>query len=245
MFGIGKKKETHVLDYSLLHTDMHSHLLPGVDDGAADLDASIQMIRGLMQLGYKKLITTPHILWDMYQNTRDDLLRRHEVFIKNLEQEGITTEVMQAAEYFLDDHLKSLLEKREPLLTLHDNLVLVEFSLAHEPLELKDVLFEMQMQGYQPVIAHPERYVYNIRNKEFFEILKYGGYLFQLNILALAGAYGKEVHDLARYFIKNDYYELAGTDLHHAKHIELLQHPSIAVELKPLIDAGRLMNSTL
>jgi tyrosine-protein phosphatase YwqE len=245
MFGIGKKKESHVLDYSQLHTDMHSHLLPGVDDGAADLNASVQMIRGLMQLGYKKFITTPHILWDMYQNTRDDLLRLHEVFIKDLEQEGITAEILLAAEYFVDDHLKTLLEKREPLLTLHENLVLVEFSLAHEPLELKDVLFEMQMQGYQPVIAHPERYVYNIRNKEFFEILKYGGYLFQLNILALAGAYGKEVHDLARYFIKSDYYDLAGTDLHQARHIELLQHPSITTELKPLIDSGKLMNRNL
>lgn len=245
MFGIGKKKDLQVFDYSMLHTDMHSHLLPGVDDGAADLDASVLMIRGLMELGYRKFITTPHILWDMYQNTRDDLLRRHEAFLKNLGEQGISAEVSLAAEYFVDDHVKHLLEKKEPLLTLHDNLVLVEFSLAHEPLELKDVLFEMQMQGYQPVIAHPERYVYHYRNKEFFEILKYGGYLFQLNILALAGAYGKEVHDLARYFIKNDYYDLAGTDLHHARHIELLQHPSIATELKPLIDAGRLINAGL
>lgn len=239
------KKESTVFDYGLLGADMHSHLIPGIDDGAPDFATSLQLINGLTQLGFKKLITTPHIMWDMYQNTRDDILKRYERLKEQLEAEKINVDIKPAAEYFLDENVKKLLADRKPLLTIHDNLVLVEFSMASEPLDLKEILFEMQMQGYQPVIAHPERYVYHERNKAFFEDLKISGFYFQLNIMSLAGTYGKAVHDLARYFIKNQYYDLAGTDLHNQHHLSQLQNPSIIPILKELVDSGKLMNKDL
>ena len=117
--------------------------------------------------------------------------------------------------------------------------------MASEPLDFKELLFEMQMQGYQPVIAHPERYVYHERNKDFFEDLKTAGYFFQLNIMALAGAYGKSINELAKYFIKHQYYELAGTDLHNLHQLDHLQNPSIAHGLKELLDSGKLINPAL
>lgn len=239
------KKESAAFDYSLLGADMHSHLIPGIDDGAPDFAASVQLINGLTQLGFKKLVTTPHIMWDMYQNTRDDILKRYEVLMKQLEAEGIKVDIAAAAEYFLDENVKKLLAGKEPFLTIHDNLVLVEFSMASEPLDLKEILFEMQMQGYQPVIAHPERYVYHERNKAFFEDLKISGFYFQLNIMSLAGTYGKAVQELARYFIKNQYYELAGTDLHNQHQLPHLQNHSITPLLKELVDSGKLMNIDL
>ena len=242
----GSKKESHhEFDYGLLGADMHSHLLPGVDDGSPDLATSIKLINGLTELGFKKLITTPHILWEIYQNTRDDLLRRCDILKEEVSKQGITTEIKVAGEYYLDDNVKSLLANKEPLLTIHDNLVLVEFSMASEPIDFRELLFEMQMQGYQPVIAHPERYIYQERNKEFFEELKIAGYHFQLNIMSLAGAYGKTVNELARYFVKKGYYELAGTDLHNQHQLSHLQHSSISQVLKEMIDSGKLMNPHL
>ena len=172
------KKDSDAFDYGLLKTDMHSHLLPGIDDGSPDLATSVEMINGLIHLGFKKLITTPHVMQDMYPNKRDDILKSYEILKKHLETERINVELGVAAEYFLDDNLRKLLEDKEPLLTFGDNLVLVEFSMASEQYNFKELLFEMQMQSYQPVIAHPERYIYQEKNKEFFEELKSAGYLF-------------------------------------------------------------------
>ena len=239
------KKDSDTFNYGLLGADMHSHIIPGIDDGSPDLETSIKLIEGLTELGFKKLITTPHIMQDMYLNNRDDILERCEVLKNHLASVKINVEIEAAAEYFLDDNLKRLLANKEPLLTFGDNLVLVEFSMASEPIAFKELLFEMQMQDYQPVIAHPERYVYHERNKEFFEELKSAGYLFQLNIMALAGAYGKSVHDLAKYFIKHQYYELAGTDLHNPHQLLHLHNHSIVHGLKELLDSGKLINPTL
>ena len=238
-------KKEGAFDYHLLGADMHSHLIPGIDDGAPDLDTSVQLINGLMHLGFKKLITTPHVMQDMYPNKRDDILRQYESLKNELNAEGINVEIAVAAEYFLDDNFKKIVERKEPLLSFGDNLVLVELSMASEPLDFRAILFEMQMQGYQPVIAHPERYVYHERNKEFFEDLKTAGYFFQLNIMALAGAYGKSINELAKYFIKHQYYELAGTDLHNLHQLDHLQNPSITHGLKELLDSGKLINPEL
>ena len=239
------KRESGGFDYGLLGADMHSHLLPGIDDGSPDLPTSIQLINGLLQLGFKKLITTPHIMQDMYPNKRDDILQRYEALKKDIEREGIKVELEVAAEYFLDDNLKKLLTNKEPLLTFGDKLVLVEFSMASEPFDFKELLFEMQMQNYLPVIAHPERYIYHEKSKDFFEELKAAGYLFQLNIMSLAGAYGKSVNELARYFIKHEYYDIAGTDLHNIHQLSHLQSHSIAHGLKELVDSGKLLNPEL
>lgn len=238
-------KKDSGFDYGILGADMHSHLLPGIDDGSPDLATSVKLIEGLRELGFKKIITTPHIMQDMYPNKRDDILQGYEALKKHLVAENINVEIEAAGEYFLDDNLKKLLADKEPLLTFGDNLVLVEFSMASEPFDLKELLFEMEMQNYRPVIAHPERYIYHERNKVFFENLKIAGCLFQLNIMALAGAYGKTVHELARYFIKHQYYELAGTDLHNEQQLAYLHNPSIVHGLKELIDSGKLMNPGL
>lgn len=224
---------------------MHSHLIPGIDDGSPDIETSLVLIKGMVDAGYKKLITTPHILWDMYQNTREDILLKFEVLKEKIKEEGLEVELGVGAEYYLDDYVKELLKKKEPLLTITKNLVLVEFSLASEPIDLTDILFELQVQGYQPVIAHPERYIYNERNKYFFEVLKSSGLLFQLNILSLSGFYGKAVQEMANYFLKNEFYELAGTDLHNQHHLEALANPALNVSLKKLVDSGKLINQDL
>ena len=124
-------------------------------------------------------------------------------------------------------------------------MVLTEFSMASPSFDLKEVLFEMQIQGYQPVIAHPERYTYLEHNKNFYDELKDAGYLFQLNILSLSGYYSDSVMELARYLAKKGYYDLVGTDLHHIRHLEALKNPSVFSSLQKLVDSGKIQNSTL
>ncbi len=244
LFSRQKKTPTARNDYSVLKTDVHSHLIPGIDDGSPDINTSLQLIRGMVDLGYSKLITTPHIMWDMYKNTSEKIQEGIAKLKEAVKAEGIQVEIHAAAEYFLDDYVAGLLKANEPLLTVSGNKVLVEFSLAHAPMSLKDILFELQMQGYHPIIAHPERYIYLESNKEFFDELKDIGCLFQLNLLSLGTYYGKSVHEMALYLIKKGYYEVAGTDLHHFRHLNALQTQAIQAPLQKLLSSGKLINAT-
>lgn len=246
MFNLfGKKKPATPFDFSLLGTDMHSHLLPGIDDGATDIENSLELIKGLHSLGYKKFITTPHIMAGMYHNTPEIINDRLALVRQALEQHNIPVTIHAAAEYFLDEHVEELLQKREPLLTLSENLVLTEFSMAQPPMNIKDILFEMQMQGYQPVIAHPERYTYLIQDKKFYHELKDIGCYFQLNILSLTGGYGKVVSELAQYLLKNNFYNLLGTDLHHLRHLDALHNPALAEPINKILSTNQLLNQSL
>jgi tyrosine-protein phosphatase YwqE len=241
-----KAKPSHSgFDYSLLKADMHSHLIPGIDDGSPDMETSLRLVRGMMELGYKKLITTPHVMWDMYRNTREGILEKLEPLRSAVKAEGLDVEINAAAEYFLDDYMEALVKKNEPLLTISGNMVLVEFSMAHPSMSLKEILFDMQMQGYVPVIAHPERYTYLEHQKDFYEELKTIGCLFQLNILSLTNHYGKSVHKLAQYLINKGYYDIIGADLHHERHLSALRDPALIAPLKKLLDTGKIINDQL
>ena len=223
---------------------MHSHLLPGIDDGSPDMSASLQLIRGLKELGYKKIITTPHVLWEIYPNTRETIVNKQQEVQKEIEAAGIDIEFKAAAEYFIDDHFADQLKNKVPLLTISANMVLVEFSMVNMPMDLQEVLFEMQLQNYQPVLAHPERYSFLLRKKEVFDELKNAGCLFQLNLLSLSGHYGEGIQQIAESLLKKGYYDYAGTDLHHHRHLSLLQNlPSAAV--KKLQDTGLIKNHLL
>ena|SRR5258706_4106539 len=245
LFSRKKPGREQRFDFSLLNADMHSHLLPGIDDGAEDIENSLELIKGMRELGYKKLITTPHVMWDMYKNTHEIILEKLASVQEAVKKAGIDVEIKAAAEYFLDEHVEELLRNKEPLLTIKDNMVLTEFSMAFPSMNIKDVLFEMQMQGYQTIIAHPERYVYLERNKEFYTELKDAGCYFQLNLLSLGGHYGRSVVELAHYLLKSGFYNLVGTDLHHLGHLEGLQRFEMPVSLKKLLDEGQLLNPTL
>ena len=239
------KSAKEKIDLSILKADVHSHLIPNIDDGSPDIQTSLLLIRGMMEFGYKKIITTPHIMWDMYRNDSQVILKGLEQLRSAVKTEGLDIEINAAAEYFLDDHVEGLIKNNEPLLTISGNMVLVEFSMAHPSMSLKDILFEMQMQGYQPVIAHPERYSFAANDKKFYDELKTIGCLFQLNLLALGNYYGKAVHDLAQYLIKKEYYDMVGTDLHHFRHLDNLNNPSLLTPLKKMLDSGKIRNQDL
>ena len=246
MFSIFKKRPQHPPDLSGLVTDMHSHLVPGIDDGATDVANSIELINGLRELGYQKFITTPHVLWDIFKNNSATITPSYEALKAGLAENKINTPIKFAAEYFLDYHVDELIEDQKPLLTIKDNWVLVEFSFVSAPLDLKEKLFSLQMSGYQPVIAHPERYTYFGRTKEQYEELKEAGHYLQVNLLSLTGYYGKIVQEIAQMLVKNKYVDFLGTDLHHIRHLNALQSASQLTDtIKLLQDSGTLLNPVL
>ena len=246
MFSIFKKRAQQPPDLSGLVTDMHSHLIPGIDDGATDAANSIELINGLRELGYQKFIATPHILWDIFKNNKATITPAFENLKTALVNSNINVPIKFAAEYFLDYHVDELIEDEIPLLTLKDNWVLVEFSFVSAPLDLKDKLFSLQMSGYQPVIAHPERYTYFGRTKEKYEELKEAGHFLQVNLLSLAGYYGRIPQEIAMMLVKNKFVDFLGTDLHHTRHLHAIQTASQLTDtIKLLQDSGTLLNPTL
>ena len=240
-----KKKYTEPLDLSWLQTDLHSHLIPGIDDGAQEISDSIELITGMVQLGYKKLITTPHVLWEVYPNTTEIITRGLDGLKSAVKDAAIPVEIHAAAEYFMDEHFSDQLEKKVPLLPISGNMVLVEFSMITAPMDLKDMLFEMQLQNYQPLIAHPERYAYLTNRRAVYDELKDNGCLFQLNLLSLTGYYGSTVQELAEYLIKKNYYDFAGTDLHGTRHLAALQKLSASPLYQKIKEEGVLKNNSL
>ena len=243
MLSIFRKKSSVDVDYSVLGTDMHSHILPGIDDGAADATQSIALMDGLKELGFKKFITTPHVMSDMYPNTPATI----ENAFENLKQvTGPDIPLRPAAEYFLDESFDDLLQQPQPLLCIANSIVLVELSFVTTSINFKERIFNMQIRGYQPVLAHPERYLYFGNSRGIYDELKDAGCQFACNILSFTGYYGKGPVELANYLLKKDYVDYLGTDVHHVRHIEALRKAQLVMPImQRLADTGRLLNSRL
>ncbi len=246
MFGLFKKKLREAVDLSGLVADMHSHLIPGIDDGATDLETSIVMIRGLYELGYRKFIATPHVMWEMFKNTPEIIENGARNVRERLAATEMKVEFRGAAEYYMDEHLDDMLDQNIPLLTIHKNMVLVEFSFIRQPMDLKEKLFQLQIKGYQPIIAHPERYLYFGAHKNVYDELHDMDCILQLNLLSLCGYYGKKQEELAQYLIKKKYVSLVGSDLHNPRHTDILRASSVVSDtVNRLLDEGALLNPEL
>lgn len=233
------------MNYSLLRADIHSHLLPGIDDGADSLLNALELISGLKNLGFSKLITTPHIRSDMYKNTPSIINKKCELVNKELQKRKIEIGLHAAAEYFLDAYVLELLKKKEPLLTIKDGMVLVEFSVMHQAMNMKELIFELLMAGYKPIIAHPERYVYFHGKYEMLHAFLENGCLFQMNLLSASGHNGKTIADMTNYLVENDFYDFVATDIHHPGHLERLTKLRVNQKIQNLISGNRLLNQTL
>lgn len=245
MFSFFRKKNNQ-FDFSAISTDLHSHLIPGIDDGAPDMDTAIGLIRGLVDLGYKKIITTPHIFSDLYPNTPAIIESGYKEVMAEIERQELSVRFQAAAEYMMDDTFTRAIDKKESFLTLQDKLVLVELSFAVPAINLTEILFNLQINGYRPILAHPERYLYFGANKAWYDQLKSSGCLFQLNLLSFAGYYGKGPQELAQYLIKKKYVDFLGTDLHHERHLEALRTSStIHNTASKLLDGGMIRNASL
>lgn len=227
-----------------LHTDVHSHLLPGIDDGVKTLDESIEVIKHLSDLGFKKLITTPHIMSDYYKNT-PEIIREKLAEVKNaVLNEQIEIEIEAAAEYYLDEYFYNLINEGKELLTFGDNYVLFETSFTIEPLILKEVIFKLNSSGYKPVYAHPERYSYLHENNNLLDELIDQGLLFQLNALSLSGYYSKGVKKMAESLINKNVISFIGSDTHNMTQASFM-HQAYSSKYAHKLNVSKLLNHTL
>lgn len=218
----GGTKTPKVSDFSFLGVDMHSHFIPGIDDGAQNIEESIGLIERVQQMGYKGVVTTPHMKIDHYPNNPKIIKEGEAVLRQALAERGINFPVRAAAEYFIDDHFMNILENEE-LLTIRGNEVLVEISFMFEPIMFTDLLFRIQTKGYRPILAHPERYTFYHSNMDKYNELVDRGCYLQLNLNSLTGYYGKSTKVVAEQLLAKGMYDYCGSDMHNQKHADVLE----------------------
>ena len=224
LFGnIFKKKEVlPPFDLGRLKVDMHSHLIPGIDDGAQDMDQSIAMLAKFQNLGYKKVVTTPHVMTDSFPNTSETILNGLAALRAEAKSVGLTIEIEAAAEYYFDETLMPKIANKE-LLTFGDNYVLVEFAFHSPPQFLDQLFFELKSNGYRPVVAHFERYMYYLGKIDEAVEWRKQGINIQINLNSLSGQYGPDIKKQAERLIDAGEFDFVGTDCHRVEHLMLLE----------------------
>ena len=249
LFGSKASAPAAHLTLERLGTDMHSHLLPGLDDGAETLEHSLDLLRALREMGFRKLVMTPHIMGDFYKNTPEGIRTALEQMRAAAATAGLAdVELDCAAEYYLDEFLGRKLANGTEMLTFggEKRYLLFETSYMNEPLNLYEIIFELKAQGYRPVLAHPERYTYFYgRFDEVEKLRRDHGVLLQLNLNSLAGYYSPMAKRVAEQLIDGGLVDFVGTDTHHLRHTEtLLRRTLPSPYLEKLLQLP-LLNNTL
>lgn len=220
MLSLFKRKTTRLIDlFPENFVDIHSHLLPGIDDGSKNMDESLRLISEMKSIGIQYIITSPHILGATYPNTPEIINSK----LKDVNLKlGTNNHIKSGAEYMLDQQFEDFLEE-DNLLALKDRFILIEMSYFNAPINIYEILFKIQLKGYTPILAHPERYHFLHNRFEEFIKLKNSGCKFQLNLLSLSPHYGKDVQQTANKLLKENFYDFVGTDVHNIGHIEKLK----------------------
>ncbi len=204
----------------------------------------MELLRCMHEFGYKKVITTPHIMSDHYRNTPEIILKGLSEVREAILKENIDIKIDAAAEYYLDSEFNAAIEQKK-LLTFGQNYVLFELSFFSPPDILFETIFRLQSNGYSPVLAHPERYPYWYNNMEKFNEIRSKGVALQLNINSLTGHYSPDCKKTAEKLIELNMVSFLGSDCHHMGHIELIGKAQVQKSLTKLIESGMLLNSAL
>ncbi|MFY8128759.1 MAG: tyrosine-protein phosphatase [Chitinophagaceae bacterium] len=243
MFSFFNKKSNK--DFSFLGVDMHNHLLPGLDDGLQTMEQTLAFVQQMKQLGYKKIICTPHILPEVHNNTYNGILQKLDEVKNALSKANIDMPIEAAAEYMVGLEFAEALKQNQPLLTFGKNYILIEMSFAAVSQNIVQVVFDLLMKGYKPILAHPERYSYYHRNFDVYEEFIGRGCLLQVNLLSLTGFYGKPVLKTAERLISNKMVSFLGTDMHHEGHLNMTKNLVQSSKFHNLIKNLDLLNNTL
>jgi tyrosine-protein phosphatase YwqE len=232
MFGklFRRNKEQVKLFYN---TDVHSHILPGVDHGSQSLEQSLEMLRAEAEMGVKRVILTSHVTAITFENTRETLT---DAFLKlkdAVTDEGLDMELFLSAEYRMDEYFDKEYAA-DHLIPMPGNHILLENSFQQELMNLDDLMFDLQVKGFRTILAHPERYPYYSRRHKRYEQLHNAGARFQVNILSFTGYFGEEARDSALWLAKNGYIDYLGSDMHNVKHAHIIMHYLNSKEWKKL-----------
>ncbi|MET0570524.1 MAG: CpsB/CapC family capsule biosynthesis tyrosine phosphatase, partial [Pedobacter agri] len=234
-------KRNKITDLSWLGTDMHSHILPGIDDGSPDVATSLRFVKALESLGFNHSIATPHIFKELYPNNFETIAKAKDELQHAMDAAGVNFKLESAAEYMIDQDFNLDAE----ICSLQHQYLLIEMSYLNESPNIIPQIFNVEIKGYKPILAHPERYIFYFKDHSKLQIFKEKGCLLQLNLLSVTGYYGKEVKQLAEYLLKENMYDLAGTDLHHDKHLATLTNVVESGKLYDLIGTYPFKNKEL
>ncbi len=237
-----KKADNSLPDF--YQVDLHSHLIPKIDDGSQSMEESIELIKELKSIGFTKLITTPHTMMHRFPNTKDDILRGFEKLQDEVINQNIDIKLEVASEYYYDDHFIELIRKKD-LLTFGDNHILFEMSYTTPAFGLEQTIYELLKAGYKPILAHPERYTYFSSKPEKYEKLKDNGLLFQLNVNSTDGFYGKNPQKAAKYLINHGLIDFVGSDTHRPKYVQALKKSLANKTFRNIEDKNTIKNNYL
>lgn len=213
-----KNKIVEPLFYS---TDIHCHLLPAIDDGSQEATISVELIERMQTWGIKRIIATPHVTQASFENTPETIATSFKNLKNELDRTGNNIDILYSAEYRMDEFFSEQIEKQQ-LIPMPGNYLLVENSFILEAWDLDNLLFDLNVRGFHPILAHPERYFYYHAKKNRYEELHRADVLFQINLLSLAGYYGKEEKKVAEYLLEKGLVDFIGTDLHSHKHADAI-----------------------
>lgn len=245
MFGLfsrSKKQPQEIFDYDFVSVDMHSHVLPGIDDGAQTVEDSVILIKEMIGLGIKKIIATPHIMADYYKNNATTINGALQLLQQHLKAENIDITIQAAAEHYFDEFFVKLIDNDE-LMLINDKYVLFELAFTSKPPNLIYTIQKMTDKGLTPILAHPERYPY-LTLKEVESVRSWGCQI-QMNTISLTGYYGKGVKTSAEAIIDAGMVDYISSDMHHPRHAQAFRQALETTYLKKLKDSGALLNSNL
>jgi len=236
-----KKNTPHELPYSV---DLHSHLVPSIDDGAKDMQSAVELVKELKKYGFKKLITTPHTMSHRFNNSSEDILKGFKSLQDELNKQKVSIELEVASEYYLDEHFLELLSKKD-ILTFGENYLLFEHDYRLKPLNYESIIFEMKVAGYKPVLAHPERYLFIHKDFKLYERLKELGVYFQVNLNSMSGYYSKDVQKVAHKLVEKGWVDFIGSDTHHQTHLKHFSKNLHSKHLAKIFKYNTILNQQL
>ncbi len=224
MFNIFRKKK-HITTLPF-HTDVHCHIMPGVDHGAQTIEDSLAMLRAEMEMGINRVILTSHVTAETFENTPETLAAGFDTLKRAVEEEQLPIELHYSAEYRIDEYWNKEYALGHEI-PMPGNFILMENSFQQEMLQLDDLLFDLRVKGYKPILAHPERYSYYSDRKQRLQQIHDTGVKFQVNLLSLAGYFGHGPRETALWMIQNGLVDMLGTDMHNLEHAKVI-HDYIA-----------------
>ena len=245
IFGSNKKEETSYHNrLAWLGWDMHNHILPGIDDGSPNEQESLKLIAGLKELGIHSCVSTPHVMAGVHNNTPETIQGAHAKVKQAIRDGKLDFDIHFGAEYMVDDQIDSWIQSGK-LCIIADKYMLIEMSYLSESKALFSVIKAIQDQGYQPILAHPERYNYFHNKFKIFQEIKNAGCLLQLNALSVSKYYGEPVKTAALTLIRAGLYDFVGTDMHHTRHLQALKAVVTKYDLQGLLKDCPIKNADL
>ena len=195
--------------------DIHSHILPRIDDGSDSMSESLEILRGLAGQGITDVIATPHFVnGSTYMSPATTNRQLLKALQQQLKDNKIKIRIHLGNELYIDSELSDLLALRRVNTMADSRFVLVELPISGEFPDFQDVLVSLTYQGYKVILAHPERYHTFQKDFSLVEELAGHGIMFQCNLGSIIGQYGKSAKKMVKKMVKRHYVYAFGTDIH-------------------------------